>query len=498
MANYKLLSQLLNCVEARQTTHVDLHIKGLAIDSREVKSGDLFLALSGHHKHGIAFAEQAEQNGAVAIFAEAPINSHIKQLAVTIPVYEIKQLSGQLGKLAAFFFDHPSERMKIMAVTGTNGKTSTAWLLVQALQAFGVNAAYMGTLGLGDAKRLKPLANTTPSALHIQSNLAELLNQGITHVCIEASSHALVQGRLNGLRIDTGIFTNISQDHLDYHQTMQAYSEAKQQLFTQYALRHAVINGDDDYASQWLKEGINADLISVYGQQQTKNNDIKHHHTAQNVELSEVGITFDWRHDNEQHRITTQLLGRFNVDNLLAVMSSLTEAGFQATDIITVVAQLNPVPGRMNTIHLPHKQVTVVIDFAHTPDALAQVLNALAAHCQHELWCVFGCGGDRDRGKRPQMGGIAESYADRVIITDDNPRFESAAQITADIALGMKKPPQIIHNRQTAIEEALLKAVTGDVVLIAGKGHETTQQIKDQYHEFSDFQVVQKWLEKAA
>ncbi len=495
MAKRMTLSKLLNIVGYTGQVDKELTVTGLAIDSREVQTGDVFVALAGHQQHGIDYAHQAIQQGAVAILAETPIPQKLNKQAPNIPVYEVSHLTQQLGVLAAEFYNHPSQKIKVIAITGTNGKTSTAWLLVQALGYLDEKAAYMGTLGVGALESLAKLPNTTPSALHIQRHLAALVEAGYQRVCLEASSHALVQGRLNGLNIDTAILTNISQDHLDYHQTMAAYAGAKQHLFTDFELRHAVINSDDHYGRQWLQAGIKADKISVYGQSETNT---QHNHCAQDIQLKEAGLAFQWRHNEHSYRVISSLLGRFNVDNLLAVMASLVEMGFNTTQIGEAVSQLTPVPGRMNVIRLTHKDVTVVIDFAHTPDALEQVLMALGGHCQHELWCVFGCGGDRDTDKRPQMGKIAERYANRVIVTDDNPRFESAKQIAADIAKGMNAQPLIIHNRKAAIEQALGQSVAGDVVLIAGKGHETTQQINDQYIEFNDAQVVHNWQEAAA
>lgn len=496
MADGKHLTQLLATVGYRDSVGHDCIVTGLAIDSRDVRPGDLFLAVAGHQQHGLTYARQAQQLGAVAIFAESPLPEDVREQAVDIPIYEIRTLNQQLGTLAAYFHDYPAEKIKVMAVTGTNGKTSTAWLLVQALQALGVSSAYMGTLGMGSLDSLQKLKNTTPSALHIQSFLADSVSRGIACVCLEASSHALVQGRLNGLAIDTAILTNISQDHLDYHQTMTAYAQAKQRLFTEFKLRHAVINSDDAYGRQWLQADIDADLISVYGRQRQAQQN--HQHIAESIQARDNGIHFEWLHDQQQNLIKSHLLGGFNVDNLLAVMATLSGLSYSAADILRVIPTLTPVPGRMNMVRLDHKAVTVVIDFAHTPDALAQVLVALSDHCQHQMWCVFGCGGNRDQSKRPQMGRIAERHAHHVIVTDDNPRFESAADIVADIASGMSRPPLIIHNRKAAIEQALHQSVKGDVVLIAGKGHETTQQIKEDFIEMNDFQVVQDWQEAAA
>lgn len=495
MAEAKRLSVLLAVIGVTDSTNQDPIVTGLAINSRDIQAGHVFVALAGHQHHGIEFAEQAEKQGAVAIFAEMPLTQDLNRQATHIPIYEIKQLSQKLGALAAAFYDNPSRKIKVVAVTGTNGKTSTVWLLVQALTQLGQKAAYMGTLGAGDLNALVPLANTTPSALHIQKHLAAWVNAGYDWVCLEASSHALVQGRLNDLCIDTAVFTHISQDHLDYHHSMAAYAEAKQRLFTDFDLRHAVINSDDGYGRQWLQKGIKAPVVSVYGQPVKG---VQHHHQARNIELHQAGLAFQWHHNESFDVVNSVLLGRFNVDNLLAVMAVLTELNFTPTQISEAVTKLTPVPGRMNVIRLSHKEVTVVIDFAHTPDALAQVLSALTAHCSHELWCVFGCGGDRDKSKRPQMGRIAEKLANHVIVTDDNPRFESATEITADIVKGMTSQPLIIHNRKAAIEQALAQSVTGDVVLIAGKGHETTQQIREDFIEMNDFQVVQDWQEAAA
>ncbi len=495
MVESKRLSRLLAMTDYEGSVGHDLAVGGLAIDSREVQTGDVFLALAGHQQHGCEFAQQAEQQGAVAVLAETPLPQAFSKQGIQIPVYEINQLSRQLGPLAADFYDQPGQKLKVIAMTGTNGKTSTAWLLVQALEHLGQKAAYMGTLGVGSLDALSQLTNTTPSALHIQKHLAAMVGAGYDWVCMEASSHALVQDRLNGLTIDTAVLTNISQDHLDYHRTMADYAEAKQRLFTDFNLRHAVINSDDHYGRQWLQEGINAHTVSVYGQAV---GGVQHHHQARDIHLEPAGLVFQWNYNNQHRAVNSTLLGRFNVDNLLAVMATLTAMDIESAHISAAMSQLTPVPGRMNVIRLTHKEVTVVIDFAHTPDALAQVLNALADHCSNDLWCVFGCGGNRDTNKRPQMGRIAEQYAQHVIITDDNPRFESAAQIAADIRQGMTSEPLIIHDRKAAIEQALEQSVNGDVVLIAGKGHETTQQINDQYIEMNDMQLVQDWQEAAA
>lgn len=507
MAKAMLLSELLALLNMSKPEQ-DAIVSGLCEDSRQLQNGEVFFALSGFHYHGMDYAQQAVEKGALAIITEPVIdtrpNPKTPTNQVSIPIYEVAGLSQQLGSLASAFYQHPSHDVAITAVTGTNGKTSTAYLLSQALNDLGQKAGYMGTLGVGELDNLSPLPNTTPSAFTIQRNLAELRDRGFKHVCLEVSSHGLDQGRLNGSQINTAIYTNLSQDHLDYHQTMEAYANAKRRLFTDFSLQHAVINLMDEWAVRWLELGIDAEQISGYAAYEdeakfTANWDsVQLSHRACNIHLNAEGVSFDWQFNHQQQNLTAGLLGAFNVENILAVVAALTHFGINQVDVAKAVAKLKPVPGRMNSLTLQQKPVTVVIDFAHTPDALRQVLRALRGHCQQQLWCVFGCGGNRDSGKRPQMGQIAEQQADCVIITDDNPRFESGPQITADIAAGMQHGPLIINDRKAAIEHALNHAKAGDIVLIAGKGHETTQQINDQFIEFNDLQVVQDWQGVAA
>ncbi len=507
MAKSMMLSELLAVLNLPKPQQ-DFVVKDLCEDSRLLQKGDVFVALSGYQNHGMDYAKQAQDKGALVVITEPAIDGrpaiNIATEKLTIPVYEVAGLSDQLGGLASTFYRIPSRDLIVTAVTGTNGKTSTAFLLTQALNDLGQKAAYMGTLGVGELADLTPLKNTTPSALTIQKNLADLRDQGYQHVCMEVSSHGLDQGRLNGTQIDTAIFTNLSQDHLDYHLTMEAYATAKQKLFSAFKLRHAVINVADQYAQKWLQAKMSAKRISGYAIIE-KNinledfcNLVEYCHQANRINLTANGMTFEWNVDEVKQTLQADLLGAFNVENLLAVVAALTGFSIAIDKIAKVIADLTPVPGRMNSLTLNNKQVTVVIDYAHTPDALLQVLSALRGHCSQQLWCVFGCGGNRDTGKRPQMGQIAEAQADCVVVTDDNPRFESAAKITADIAFGMQQKPRIIHDRKVAIEYALDHANDGDIVLIAGKGHETTQQINDRYIHFNDLQIVQAWQGAAA
>lgn len=488
------LNDLLNWLDLPAAGSA-LLVKGLSMDTRTIKPGDVFIAVSGFNVHGMDFAYQAERAGAVAVITE-PVKAGRaakagRQKPLSIPVHECATLSERLGELASAFYGHPSRQLKVTAVTGTNGKTSTAWLLMHALNQLGERTGYIGTLGVGEAGDLQPLSNTTPSAIEIQKYLADMLHNGLSQVCVEVSSHALDQGRFNGTRIAHAVFTNLSRDHLDYHRTMKAYAAAKFKLFNEFSAKHLIINADDEWGRQWLQT-LPADQLISYG---------IHHNAdwqAANTSLTPVGIAFELTGAGQTRQVETRLLGDFNVQNLLAMMAVLHTCGFSLADILSVTAKLVPVPGRMNRIDIPANRSTLVVDYAHTPDALEQVLKALRRHVDNQLWCVFGCGGNRDKGKRPMMGAIAEQYADQVVLTDDNPRFESSAQILADIAFGMKTRPHVIANRKQAIAYVIDKSQPGDMILVAGKGHESTQEVEGELYRFNDMEVVKKLLGAAA
>jgi len=473
----------------------NLQVSGLSMDTRTIQAGDVFIAMSGFNVHGMDYAYQAERAGAVAVITEPVKSGRAKkagrQKPLTIPIFECADLGARLGHLASNFFGRPSEKMSVTAITGTNGKTSTAWLLMHALEQLGIKAGYMGTLGVGDVNELSALANTTPSAIDVQRYLALMVEQGISHVCIEVSSHALDQHRFVGTQIEHAVFTNLSRDHLDYHRTMKAYAAAKLRLFTDFGARYLVMNADDEWGARWM-DSLDAEKVISYGMHKPAD------WQAGEISLNAEGIAFRLSLAAQNHQVKTQLLGDFNVENMLAVMAVLQSKGFAMEQILEVVTELSPVPGRMNRIDIKANESTLVIDYAHTPDALEQVLKALRKHVGNELWCVFGCGGNRDKGKRPMMGAIAEQYADHVILTDDNPRFESSAQILADIEFGMQTKPHVIANRQQAIAYVIDKSQPGDMVLVAGKGHESSQEIAGELHHFNDMEVVKKLIEVAA
>lgn len=469
-------------------------VSGLALDSRQVQRGDAFFALRGTRGHGIEFVRGAVQRGASVVLAETPAPAEMDDAGV--PVLWIDGLHAFVGEIASRFFGRPSEAMRVIGVTGTNGKTSTVQLLAQALEKLGHRAASIGTLGAGLHGQLREGERTTPDAIAVQRLFAEFRRDGATHVALEVSSHALEQGRVAATAFEVAAFTNLTRDHLDYHGSMEAYGAAKARLFAWAGLKAAVINIDDAFGQQLsdkLPANVRAWRLSSSGDAQA---DI----IATNVVTSAEGVAFKLRTPWGERTIRSHLLGRFNVANLLTVIGCLGALGESFDRIIGVIEALEPVNGRMNRIGGLHGLPLVVVDYAHTPDALEQALTALRAHCDARLICVFGCGGERDAGKRPQMGEIAERLADVAIVTDDNPRGEDGDAIVTQILAGMTRPQAatVLRDREAAIRAALKMAHTGDVVLIAGKGHETYQESAGGKRAFDDMAVARIALENHA
>jgi UDP-N-acetylmuramoyl-L-alanyl-D-glutamate--2,6-diaminopimelate ligase len=473
----------------------DIVVRGLALDSRRVRAGDAFFALAGTTAHGITFAPKAVQNGAIAVLAEKTQGRQTAlQGAGDVPEIWIEGLHEQVGEVAARFFARPSESLRVIGVTGTNGKTSIVQLLAAALDRLGARAATIGTLGAGVVGALREGERTTPDAISVQALLAEFRDEGVSHVAMEVSSHAVSQGRVNAVTFDVAAFTNLTRDHLDYHGTMAAYGEAKARLFAWPGLRAAVINVDDAFGRE-LVARLPAQVQGLrYG--------VDHADAeiaATEVRTSGEGLHFHMRTPWGEGDIATSLLGRFNVANLLAVAGCLGALGYDFAQIRDALANAQPVVGRMNRLGGGTAPL-VVVDYAHTPDALEQALANLRAHCEGKLICVFGTGGERDQGKRPQMAAIAEALADRVIVTDDNPRGEDGDAIVAQIVAGFARRDAILvqRDRAEAIALALREAQAGDVVLIAGKGHEPYQEIAGIKHPFDDLAVARKALEARA
>lgn len=469
----------------------DREINGLTLDSRQIAPGDAFIALAGANQHGLQHAAQALERGAtVILYDPAGGGAELAAGLNEARLLAVEDLSGKLGDLAARFYGDPSAAMRVFGITGTNGKTSCSQFLSQLLPACGI----IGTLGWGEWGRLNKTLNTTPDALAVQRMLAELLKQGKTSVAMEVSSHGIEQGRVNGVHFEGAVFTNISRDHLDYHGTMEAYVAAKLALLRQPGLKFAAVNLDDDYSGQIL--AAMPDSVTVWGHsRQGKTSPKGESLKAEAVRHQPDGIEFDvcWR--EQSVTVQTPLFGDFNIDNCLSVLAVLLAIGEPIDRAVIKLRALIPVQGRMERFG-GDRQPWVFVDYAHTPDALDKVLASVRQHCRQDLWIVFGCGGNRDRGKRAEMGAGASRWADHVIVTDDNPRHENGQHIVDDILTGCRKERvRVIRDRKQAIETAILEAGANDWIVVAGKGHEDYQEIAGVRYPFSDAEAVQRALE---
>lgn len=488
MTRSMLLSELLPELEGLSA---DLAVTGLVMDSREVRPGDAFVAIAGFGAHGLNFVDAARDAGAAAILFEPPAPDTLPAPADAIPVAGLRR---RMGTMADRFHGHPSAAMTTVGVTGTNGKTSTVQLLAQAWTLRGQKAGTVGTLGAGLWPKIVPTGFTTPLVLRMHALLAELRDEGAQAVAMEVSSHALDQGRVDGVHFDVGVFTNLTRDHLDYHGDMASYGAAKARLFDWPGLRAAAVNLDDPFGRE-LFDAVGGKVRAVgFSSRGAAGASVR----ADDVQLDGSGIRFMLDAGGQAHPVRSPLLGRFNVDNLLGVAATLFALGMAPALVAETLSQLAPVDGRMNRLGGEGGQPLVVIDYAHTPDALEQALASLRAHTAGALTCVFGCGGERDRGKRPQMAAIAERLADRVIVTDDNPRNEDGDVIVADIVEGFADTTRVLvqRDRAAAIAHALANAGADDVVLVAGKGHEPYQEIAGIRHVFDDTAVARELLRR--
>lgn len=465
----------------------DIDVNGLCLDSRETAAGDVFIALNGALQHGMRYAENAIAKGAVAIIYDPEGCDASLDAFNTIPVVAIAQLNRHLGSIAARFYQHPSQKLTVIGVTGTNGKTTCSQLLAQAIQNCGV----IGTLGWGLPGQLHTTLNTTPDALAIQKILHALHAQGNSTVAMEVSSHGLEQGRVNAVDFSGAVFTNLSHDHLDYHGSMQAYLQAKLALFTNPALEFVVVNLDDDCSEQVLQTP--SDNVCRWGFSLQGNRiDGVECLSARNILHSETGMQFDVSWNDRTLPASTRVVGAFNLQNVMTVLCVLLAMKWPFETAVAQLAHLSAVVGRMETFGGTDKP-TVIVDYAHTPDALEKVLTA--SRGKGKLWAVFGCGGDRDKAKRAQMGRIAETCADHVIVTDDNPRSETSETIIRDILTGCQSNKiSVINDRTMAIAAAIGQACAQDCVVVAGKGHENYQEIRGVKMPFSDQAVVQQAL----
>ncbi len=465
--------------------------RALTTDSRRVSAGDAFIAWPGYAQDGRKYVESALDAGAVACLVEAD-GAAAFDFGDDERIASVDGLKALTGPLASAFIGAPSERLKMVAVTGTNGKTSSTWWIAQALTALGQRSGVVGTLGVGEPpSRAHPAAVlstglTTPDPITLHAAFQQFVEQGFVGCAIEASSIGIVEQRLAGTHIDVAVFTNFTQDHLDYHGSMAAYWHAKAQLFHWRGLHAAVLNIDDEKGANLARQlkGGALDLWTCSTQQPARLQ-------AQGIEYSPRGLEFEVHEGAASAPLRSALIGDYNVANLLGVIGALRALGVTLADATRVCAELTPVPGRMQRVPTEGAAPEVVVDYAHTPDALEKALTALqplAAARGGELWCVFGCGGNRDAAKRPLMGALAQRLAQHTIVTSDNPRHEEPRAILAQITAGMNgaNQPWVIADRRDAIVRAVQSAAAHDVILVAGKGHEDYQDIAGVKHPFDD------------
>jgi len=466
----------------------DLLIRELALDSRKVRAGDLFLAIPGGKVDGRNHIADALQRGAAAVAYEV---EGATVLPITdVPLIPVKGLAAQLSDIAGRFYGDPSRHLNLVGVTGTNGKTSVSQLIAQALDLLGQHCGILGTLGTGFYGALQSGVLTTPDPIAVQASLADLKKAGAKAVAMEVSSHGLHQGRVTALAFDVAVLTNLSRDHLDYHGTMEAYGAAKAKLFGWADLSCRVINIDDEFGRQLASEKHESRLVT-YSQE-----DPSAYLYCRDAQFSDEGVRATLVTPQGEHHLRGALLGRFNLSNLLAAIGALLGLDYPLDEILRVLPQLEGPAGRMQRLGGGARPL-VVVDYAHTPDALEKVLLALRPHAKGQLLCLFGCGGDRDRGKRPLMAEVVERLADVALVTDDNPRSETPSRIFDDIRAGFVAADKVrfVAGRGLAIAELIAGASADDVIVLAGKGHEDYQEINGQRHDFSDLVEATKALD---
>ncbi len=473
-------------------TSLDIEVSGITVHSNQVKVGDVFFALAGEKKHGLYYAAQAIKQGASAIIYEPEGDGEkLADKLKNTALIKINKLAFKLGYIAARFYHYPAKKLAIIGITGTNGKTSCSQFLAQMQP----KSVVIGTLGWGEWGNLKETQNTTPNALILQSMLADCVNQEKQQLTLEVSSHGLALERVNGVEFKGAVFMNLTQDHLDFHGSMEAYFQAKLSFFKRPELEFAVINLDDAYGVRII--GALSEKVVLWTFSRT-GKVIEHEHNvlAENIRLINTGLSFNVCYREQKSTVCCHFYGLFNIENILAVITTLLATGVSLENAAKKASALKDISGRMQRFG-GNKEPQVFVDYAHTPDALAKTLTALKQHHHQQVSLVFGCGGDRDKGKRMQMGQIACHQADQVIITNDNPRHEKSDSIIGDILLGCDRNKVIIiKDRKQAITRAIMQASQDDCILIAGKGHEDYQDIKGIKYPFSDQTVIKQALQQ--
>ena len=493
--NGLFLNQLLKGF--RDDLKVDVFIHRLQTDSRKIRPGDLFIAYPGRRVDGRRYIEEAVKKQAAAVLYEA--NRYKPSVQSGIPLIALPNLQDHVGDIAARFYGDPSKKIKVIGVTGTNGKTSCTHFIAQSLQAQKkISCGVIGTLGYGFADNLNRMNYTTPDPIQLQQVFAKLQEQNAKAVAMEVSSHALDQSRVQGVHFTIAVFTQLSQEHLDYHSNMESYARTKALLFEQPDLLYGVVNCDDALGRHIIDNYYSKLKLVGYSTDGMKDARVSYIR-ATHIKTLEHGFLVNVQTSWGQGTFKISLLGRFNISNSLSVLGVLCLCEVPFEEALIELSKLNTVRGRMQVVnihHHKHRRPRVIVDYAHTPDALKKVLMTLREHCKGQLICVFGCGGNRDRRKRPKMAAIAERLTNQIILTNDNPRSESPLAIIQDIQAGFKNKNSVIieADRAKAIKYAVQKATSNDTVLIAGKGHETTQIIGMDILPFDDVEEAKKVL----
>lgn len=492
------LGQLLQGLVEVPPAMQQIVASGLSADSRQLQSGDVFLACKGGTSHGITFIEQAIAAGVAAVVWDSATAGDIVPHPGSVPMIPFAGLADHVATIANRWYDTPSASVRVAGVTGTNGKTTIAYLIAKSLLLLDKKCGYIGTLGSGIEEITVAGGLTTPACIELHGLLADFRSHGARFAAVEVSSHALQQQRVAGVRFDAVIFTNLSRDHIDYHGDMQAYGDIKASLFHDYNAKTRIVCIDSEFGAKLARQcGPNVVSVSSRpGAVAESECYVSVQRVVADAHGSRISLTSSWGAAD----INLQMPGDFNVTNAVEVLALLLSWDVPLAQACAVLSEVSAPPGRMQLVRAEQagQAPAVYVDYSHTPASLEVALQALRAHCKGELWCVFGCGGDRDRGKRPLMGGIALQLADHAIVTSDNPRTEPAQQIISDITQGMSGDVVIIEDRRAAIEHAVHTAGNDDIVLIAGKGHENYQIIGAQVSPFSDAEVAAECLSARA